>query len=203
MSSLEYHEPILSDLAPAGFYIGLRVGFSFPSEELNCLPSSWVDHYTLHGYVVHDPMMKWVYGNQGVMRISSLQIPDPTGVLAAAAGFGLRYGAVASIMAQGEHGRRSYGQFLRSDREYTAGELATLHDILRVLHGDSGLRRALTAAEIEALKLQSTGLRLKQIAAELDISISAVKARLASAKRKLGAQTPSQAAKIATTRGIL
>ena len=120
-----------------------------------------------------------------------------------AAGFGLRHGAVVSVLASGGSGRRSYGNFARSDRPFTDGELELLRGLVQHLHQASGQQLSLTEAEIEALGLQSQGLRLKQIAAELNISISAVKARLSNAKRKLGAQTPSQAASIAKSRGIL
>ncbi|SMX34716.1 helix-turn-helix transcriptional regulator [Actibacterium lipolyticum] len=198
----DYTEQLLS-LAPSGCYIGLRVGFSFPAEELNKLPDDWVEFYTANGLVVHDPVMKWVYANHGFVRWSEIGLDDPRGVLESAARFGLRYGVVASITAPGEQGKRSYGNFMRSDREFQVEEIEALHDILQRLHDAGAQQLALTNAEIEALTLQSQGLRLKQIAGELDISISAVKARLANAKRKLGAQTPSHAASIARTRGLL
>jgi DNA-binding CsgD family transcriptional regulator len=51
--------------------------------------------------------------------------------------------------------------------------------------------------------MQAAGMRLKQVAAELGISESAVKARLNNAKRKLGAKTLSQAASLAASRRIL
>ncbi|MDP1578590.1 MAG: helix-turn-helix transcriptional regulator, partial [Cypionkella sp.] len=81
-----------------------------------------------------------------------------------------------------------------------------MEDLLRImqhLHAGPEDEKSLTNAEIEALKLQSEGLRLKQIAAQLGISESAVKARLNNVKRKLGARTQSQAASIAAARRIL
>ena len=51
--------------------------------------------------------------------------------------------------------------------------------------------------------MQSEGMRQKQIAAALNISESAVKARLNNVKRKLGAKTQSQASSIAVARKIL
>ncbi len=203
MTTLQSASKTFAAIAPAGHYVGLRVGFSFPAEEANCLPDPWVEFYTTHGLVVHDPVMKWIYANQGAIRYGEITLPDPLRVLETAERFGLRHGAVVSVTAAGDGGRRSYGQFLRADRPFTDAELAQLHAMILDLHRGSVAQRALTAAEIEALRLQSSGLRLKQIAAELGISISAVKARLSSAKRKLGAQTPSQAAMIASTRGIL
>ena len=75
--------------------------------------------------------------------------------------------------------------------------------MLESLHDGHDDAPSLTAAEIEALKMQASGMRLKQIAARLGISESAVKARLNNVKRKLGAKTQSQAASIAAARRIL
>lgn len=189
--------------APAGFYVALRVGFSFPEEEMNHLPETWVEFYTTHGLVVHDPALKWVYGHSGAMRFSDLGLPDPHQVRAHAAVFGLSFGAVASVMIKADKGRRSYGLFFRDDRDFMDAELETLHRVVERLHVGREDERSLTAAEIEALKMQADGLRLKQIAAQLGISESAVKARLNNVKRKLGARTQSQAASIAAARRIL
>lgn len=193
----------IDQISPAGFYVAIRVGFSFPEEELNQLPENWVEFYTTHGLVVHDPAMKWVYSNTGGMRFSDMELPDPHQVRERAAVFGLSHGAAVSIKTAADRGRRSYGLFFRSDRDFEAKDLAALQQIVARLHEGVESESTLTTAEVEALKLQSSGLRLKNIAAELGISESAVKARLNNAKRKLGAKTQSQAASIAASRRLL
>ncbi len=190
-------------IAPAGFYVALRVGFSFPEAEVNQLPETWVEFYTTHGLVVHDPSLKWVYTHTGAARSSELGIPDPQQVRGHAEVFGLIFGAVASFSAKADKGRRSYGLFFRDDRDFSETDLERLHRIVERLHMGREDEPSLTAAEIEALKMQAEGLRLKQIAARLGISESAVKARLNNVKRKLGARTQSQAASIAAARRIL
>ncbi|WP_136682874.1 helix-turn-helix transcriptional regulator [Falsirhodobacter xinxiangensis] len=188
-------------LSPVGFYIALHVGFSFPQEEVNRLPLPWVEYYTIHGLGVHDPVMRWFYSSPGsIIRWSAIDIADPRGVMAAAHEHGLIHGAAATIT--GLAGRRSYANFFRDDRPFTDDELEQLFTILSHLHDGDLEDVSLTPAEVEALRMQSEGKRLKQIAWELGISVSAVKARLASAKRKLGAQTASQAAVLATARRI-
>jgi LuxR family transcriptional regulator len=188
----------IEQIAPAGFYVALRVGFSFPEEEFNELPQNWVEFYTTHGLVVHDPAMKWVYGNTGVVRMNDISLPDPHQVRARAAVFGLSHGAAISVMVPADRGRRSYGLFYREASDFAEQELTVLHGILKRLHAG-----ALTAAEVEALQMQAGGLRLKQIAGELNISESAVKARLNNAKKKLGAKTLTQATSIAAARRII
>ena len=193
----------IEQISPAGFYVAIRVGFSFPEEEMNELPDNWVEFYTMHGLVVHDPAMKWVYANTGAARMSDIALPDPHLVRQRAAVFGLNHGAVISVMSAGDRGRRSYGLFFRDDRDFEEIDLRRLHIIVTQLHSGSEGEGPLTAAETQALRMQSEGLRLKQIAAEIGISESAVKARLNNAKRKLGARTQSQAASIAAARRIL
>lgn len=204
MTRLQEFTDQIGMLAPAGFYVALRVGFSFPTEELNQLPDLWVEHYTKHGLVVYDPMMKWVYASTGIARISEIESPDPLGVVSTAAIFGLAHGAVASAHLPTDHGRRSFGFFFRADREYLAPELDLLSSMLSMLHSDQAqpMEQSLTGAEIEALRLLSRGMRLRQIADTIGISESAVKARLNGAKRKLSARTVSQAATIAASRRL-
>jgi LuxR family transcriptional regulator, quorum-sensing system regulator SdiA len=202
MSRLSDYTDSIHRMAPAGFYLALRVGFTFPEEELNRLPHPWVDHYTRHGLVVHDPLMKWVYAHQGAARWTDLEIPDPREVRQAAVDHGLSFGAVASASSPAERGKRSYGLFFRADRDFNEGELANLRILLETLHSGAKLERNLTANEIEALQLLASGLRLQQIADRLGISESAVKARLNNAKAKLGARTASQAASLAASRRL-
>lgn len=203
MSPLIAMKPEILAIAPAGFYVALRVGFSFPEEELNCLPENWVEFYTTHGLVVHDPAMRWVYGNTGVARLSDIPDPDPHRIRAHAAIFGLSHGAVVSIMSSADRGRRSYGLFYRDDRNFEVDDMVQLQRIMQDLHAGNDNDPGLTPAEIEALRMQAAGMRLKQVAAELGISESAVKARLNNAKKKLGAKTLSQAASMAASRRIL
>jgi LuxR family transcriptional regulator, quorum-sensing system regulator SdiA len=202
MSRLNEYTDTVLRMSPAGFYLALRVGFTFPEDELNRLPDAWVEYYTRHGLVVHDPLMKWVYANQGAARWTDLDIPDPQDVRLAAQVHGLGYGAVSSAVTASERGKRSYGLFFRSDRDFNDGELANLRILLETLHSGAKLERNLTANEIEALQLLASGLRLQQIADRLSISESAVKARLNNAKVKLGARTASQAASLAAGRRL-
>ncbi len=61
----------------------------------------------------------------------------------------------------------------------------------------------LTGSQIEVLILLCRGLGLKQIAGELGLSESAVRARLSGARRKMSAQTTAQVIAEAFRRGAL
>lgn len=190
-------------LAPAGFYLAIRVGFAFPMVEQNHFPASWVREYTASGMIVHDPAMSWAYKNCGVARWSELGEEDSQGVLELAKTHGLNFGAVASCLDQGGGGQRSFGFFCRSDREYEAAELETLNEALVASHRAHTRPKNLTAAELETLGLVKNGLLMKEIACLLGISESAIKQRLKNARLKLNAKTGPQAAARATMLGMI
>lgn len=192
-----------ASLAPAGYYIALRIGFAFPLAEQNALPPAWVDHYTRQNFMLADPVMRWLYGNSGAIRWSAIDLPDPRGVLTEAARFGLRYGVAISFDDPGPKGQRSFASFCRPDRELTDEEIAVLGGKLEWLHVAMAPPTNLTQAELEALRMVKEGCLVKEIASRLGVSEGAVKQRLKNAKAKLGAKTGSQAVSAATGYGLI
>ena len=202
MASLDC-ERNFGGLAPAGYYVALRVGFILPSNERNTMPQAWIDHYTRRGYLVHDPVIRWVYSNSGVMRWSAIRLPDPRNVMRVAAEYGMRFGAAVSCPPIGDNGQRSFGTFARSDREYTDPELSLLKERFFQMHADAMPPANLTRAEIEALSMMREGLLLKEIAGRLGVTEGAIKQRIRSAKEKLHAKTASQAVSCAAGYGLI
>jgi LuxR family transcriptional regulator len=190
-------------LAPAGYYIALRLGFAFPMEERNQLPSEWVARYTTGGLMLVDPVLKWVFRNHGVVRWSEIDLPDPAGVLSLAANHGLQFGATVSCADYGPSAQRTYGSFARRDREFTDTELTMLSVEVERLHENSAPPTNLTQAELEALRMVRDGLLMKEIAGLLGVSEGAVQQRLKNAKLKLNASTSSQAVAMATGFGLI
>jgi LuxR family transcriptional regulator len=180
-------------LAPAGFYIAIRVGFAFPEFEHNALPLGWVHTYARGGLIMGDPVMRWVYMNAGTIRWSDVDIADDQGVLAQAAEFGLTFGVAVSISGDQADGLRSFGTFCRSDREYSDGEMDELSRNLGQLHIDLSPPDDLTEAEIDALDYLNKGMLIKEVAHTIGISEGAVKQRIRSARDKLRARTTAQA----------
>jgi LuxR family transcriptional regulator len=194
---------MFSRLAPAGFYVAIRVGFAFPMVEHNRLPGGWVREYGASGFIVHDPAMIWVYKNCGVARCSALGVEDAQGVLELAKNYGLNFGAVSSCVDGKSGGQRSFGFFFRSDREYESAELDLLHAAVAGAHQAYARPSNLTANEIETLSLVKNGLLMKEIASLLGVSESAIKQRLKNARLKLNAKTGPQAAATATMLGMI
>jgi LuxR family transcriptional regulator len=75
--------------------------------------------------------VKWGIQNEGAIRWSDLSATDTGGVLAAAAGFGLKYGVSISIVGATS---RSLGSFASPDREFTDEEIAQLTACLTQMH---------------------------------------------------------------------
>lgn len=191
------------DLANAGFYIALRVGFAFPLEEQNALPKPWVEHYTKHRFMLHDPVIRWIYSNTGAIRWGEIELADPMRVLDQAQTFGLRYGMAVACFDGNREGQRSFGTFARSDREFDASEMEVLRLYVERLHRAKAPPTNLTEAEIEALRMVKEGMRLKQVAHELGVTEGAIKQRLKNAKLKLNAQTSAQASAMASEYGLI
>jgi LuxR family transcriptional regulator len=170
---------------------------------MNKLPPAWVDHYTIHRFMLYDPVIRWIYANTGAIAWSAIDLPDPMRVLDQAQTFGLRYGVAVACYDGNKEGQRSFGTFTRSDREFEKDEVDALYAYVLKLHHAKAPPTNLTKAELEALKMVKDGQRLKQIAHALGVTEGAVKQRLKNAKTKLGAQTSAQAAAMVREFGLI
>lgn len=193
----------IGQLAPAGYFVALRIGFAFPIEEINALPPQWVEHYTRHRYMLFDPVVRWAYANTGVVHWDDLSGDDPKGILGKAQHHGLNHGVTISVFDGNAEGQRSFGSFARDDRPFIDLEIKLLEAFVKRRHKEMAPPTNLTDAEISALRMVKDGMRLKQIAFELDVTEGAVKQRLKNAKGKLGAKTSTQAATMAAQYGII
>lgn len=180
----------LGDLSPAGYFLGLHIRFTSPLLSFQTYDQAWKDHYTENGYALRDPLIAWGFSTTGATRWSAMKIPDPFGILAEAATFGLHYGVSVSC---GPISSRTIGGCARSDREFTDTELRKIEQITIRLHEMSQPPESLTQAQIEALQRIAAGDRYAAAAAKLSISESALKARLNSARQRLLARTMAEA----------
>lgn len=186
---------------PVGYYLGLRIRFAYPAAETNCLPKSWVDHYSREKFFFADPALRWSYHHTGAARWNDLADDDPMQMIRQGKGHGLWFGAVAAFNEN--DGLRSYGLFYRDDREYDDDELALLAGYIRDLHGELAPPTSLTRAEIEVLRRIKNGGKLKEIAWQLGVTESAIKQRLRNARDKLGASNATHAATLASEFGLI
>jgi len=189
---MEANLEALSKLAPAGFSAGLHIRFASPLVYVRTYDDAWTKIYDDNAYALRDPLVFWGLGVKGHTRWSAIRLPDPFNILGQARTFGLAYGAVISC---GPITSRSIVGIAHSEREFTDVEIAEAVRIVGALHAAAEPPTELTPAQVEALRLLADGDRHTAAAAKLGISESAFKARLQSARVRLGARTTAQALK--------
>lgn len=180
----------LGDQAPAGYILGLHLRFAAPLLMFQTFDQKWIERYTQQAYAMRDPMIAWGIAQSGATRWSDIDLPDPFEIMKDAGKHGLKYGVVVSC---GPMASRTVGGIARADREFNDEEIAAITGIVLKLHHETEPPDHLTRAEIEALEVVSSGERYAAGAARLGISESALKARLASARKKLFARTSAEA----------
>ncbi len=185
---LELHQ--LSLIATAGYFVGLHIRFASPLMMFQTYRQDWADHYTNNGYALRDPMIGWGFSTIGASRWSEMNVPDHFGILQEAAEYGLRYGVTVSC---GPVSSRTIAGAARGDREFDDAEMSRVETIVNRLHDMTEPPDSLTDAQVEALRLIAAGDRHAAAAAKLNISESALKARLTSARQRLLARTTAEA----------
>jgi LuxR family transcriptional regulator len=117
--------------SPTGFAIGLHLEFTTSKYIFQHYSRPWMEEYSRRGLILSDPTVRWGIENVGWIRWSELARLDAAGVLAAAAEFGLRFGASVSIVGPAS---RSLGSFASADREFTEAEIAGFAACLQEMH---------------------------------------------------------------------
>ena len=190
--SLQANFDALSQIAPVGFSAGLHIRFASPLIYVRTYDEAWTKIYDENAYALRDPLVFWGLGVKGHTRWSAIKLPDPFNILGQARSHGLAFGAVISC---GPITSRSIVGMAHSEREFTDEEIAEAVKIVHNLHLAAEPPTELTPAQVEALRLLADGDRHAAAAAKLGISESAFKARLQSARVRLGARTTAQALK--------
>ncbi|AXQ94378.1 autoinducer binding domain-containing protein [Cereibacter azotoformans] len=199
-SKLDLELSQLRRVAPAGYYMGLHIRFASPLVTLQSYREDWIEYYTEKGYLLYDPSIRWGMVESGTRRWSDFADSDPRGVVAEAAQFGLRFGVSCSW---GAVSGRSIGSFARSDREFTDREVELVFELFQRVHELTLPPDELTQPQIDALRCIGNGDRHAAAAQKLGISESALKARIAGARQRLGARTTAEAIQRAKDYGLI
>ncbi|MBT0955784.1 autoinducer binding domain-containing protein [Alphaproteobacteria bacterium KMM 3653] len=176
--------------SPRGYFAGLHIRFSYALFNFHTYDNTWLEHYTSQAYAMRDPTIAWGFSTTGETRWSDLQSLDPFGIFDDAARFGLVYGV---SLSHGPISSRSIVSAARDDREFSDDEISTMRDIVHRLHNLTEPPESLTKAQTDALRLIAEGDRHTAAAAKLNISESALKARLTAARERLLARTTAEA----------
>lgn len=192
----------LGSVATAGHIIGF--GYTMSEGVMfmeNRFPPRWQRRYDGQAYLFRDPVVTWFTNNIGTLRWSELDLPDTYGVLADAKRYGLAFGSVFSIEA---NSKRHFMSVARGDRDLTDAEVESVFQRFTVWSQCVSLGiPKLELGEIEVLRCIGEGMDKADAAAALDVSISTIKLRQASAMKKLQAKSLQQAIKFATSARLI
>lgn len=191
-ANIDLHFLRLGRIAPEGFFVGLHIRFAAPLIYHQTYPQGWVDRYTERAYALRDPIIAWGFLGNGTSRWSEVRIPDPFNIMGEAREFGMKFGLAVSY---GPIKSRTIASACRADREFDDAEIERFAKIVGELHEMTQPPTSLTKAQIDALRCVAEGDRHAAAAAKLNISESAFKARLNSARQRLLARTTAEALK--------
>jgi len=190
----------LSDIAPGGYLLALRIRGTSPLQAYHTYPQAWIDEYTQSGYMLRDPLMTWALTVGGTIRWSSALLPDPFRIFRKAAAHGLHYGA---SVAHGPLRALTICSMAHPDREFSDDEIAAAKAITIAAHDASEMPGALPDAEKHLLAAIGRGTGAKAIAADLGLSPADAHEALEALSGKLMARTPQEALRHATEYKLL
>jgi LuxR family transcriptional regulator, quorum-sensing system regulator SdiA len=196
------HRNVFRSIGEDGFHLALGISYHAPKEEIMEMPASWTTHYGRSGMMLDDPLFKWSASNVGFVRLSDFKYRDIAAFAEEARTHGLTHMAAFSVTSEAPY-ERSFGTIARNDRDFSRKEMDDCLEALQALHQEKSNPPRLTKAEIEALRHLRNGKRMKQISFELGVTEGAIKQRLQSARRKMGATNALQATSIASSFGLL
>ena len=189
-AEIQRRTKILTDIAPFGIFYALHFRFALPLMHFQTYPAAWTDRYTEQAYALRDPIIAWGFSETGSTRWSEIAIPDPFDILGQAREFDMNFGLAVSC---GPIKSRTIAAASRPDREFSDEEIEKFNGVISDMHDLTRPPDSLTPAQIKALQLIANGDRHAAAAAKLNISESALKARLASARSSLKARTTAEA----------
>lgn len=182
----------LEALAPAGYFLALRVRGASPLMVFKTFPQVWLDTYMENGYMMRDPITTWALTLGGTIRWSSPFLPDPFGVLRHAGEHGLKFGA---SIAHGPRTALSLCSICRQDREPSQDEIAEARDIVLRLHALTEPPASLSDTQKAALKAMGAGGGAPAVARALGVSEAAARAQMRDLTEMLFATSADEAAR--------
>lgn len=187
----------LRSIGSSGFFLGFGINLRGSEHMQIEYPQAWQDEYEAGAYYIADPIVIWVFTQNGYKRWSEITFPDVRGVMQKAKRHGMIYGAVFACTVEK---KKCFLTVARDDRELTNTELALLDARFNIWSNIVMGKAHLTDGELDVLRLLRDGFAQKQIADNLSIAESTVKKRALSACNKLGAKSRTHAVAIAVSR---
>lgn len=173
---------VLESVSGSGYT--LMVNFSIMGyEHFECtFHDSWKEQYDSGNYLLEDPVFRWALSNEGEVRWSEIELPDPLQVLKKSQRYGLEFGAAFSALTGA---RRSMVFVSRADRELTDREMFEVRAATSAFFNKLRPPPLPTDDELNILRLLiHEDLSYSEIADRLCISLSGVKSRFLRLREK-------------------
>ncbi len=180
----------LGALCPPGFVLAFNVTLKGAEHLHSTYPQAWQRHYQNSGLLLVDPIMWWIRSNTGHIRWSDVKFPDVANTLGKANKYGINFGASFSMRL---NDKLSFLSASRENREFTNEEIQILQFTFSRLAQIVFDKPELSEPEKDMLRDLANGFGHKEIANRHNIAVSTVKARIVSARNKLGSRSSTQA----------
>ena len=154
IADIEARAADLIPLAPAGYFLAIRLRGASPLLTFSTFPQAWMDAYMERGYMMRDPVTTWALTLGGSIRWSSPFLPDPFGIFREAAKHGLTFGA---SVATGPVSALTLCSLARGDRDLTDAELAAAKAAVTDLHDLTAPPKALAPDDRAILAALASG----------------------------------------------
>lgn len=118
-------------MCDTGYALAVHLRMAAPTLLYQTYSQAWADHYTIKGFMLFDPVVRWGLTNTGRVMWDSLTGEDPEGVIAAANSFGLTHGWTYAV---GPVNSRTIGGLTRSTRAHSLEEVAEIEGIVNGIH---------------------------------------------------------------------
>lgn len=178
----------ISAIGSEGYFVMVNHSRKGPEFIQSSYPQEWQTEYDENSYHLKDPAFLWSLAKNGSRRWSEIKLPDPSGVMKKARRFGLIYGA---IFSKGFLTKKSVFSVARDDRELTDDEISFLAGWFERYVTACNRKQAFSIKELDVLQCLANDMTVDEAAENLNISASAAKARLKTARDRYGVKTNS------------
>lgn len=139
----------LGSLCDRGFALAVHIRLIRPTLLYQTYAQPWVEHYSMKGYMLTDPTVRWGLENTGSIRWPDLAAQDTAGVFADALKFGLTNGCT---FATGPAASRTIASATKSGADFTDGERTRIAALVDAIHQATDGFEKLPAVVQQALK---------------------------------------------------
>ncbi len=188
-AAFQAHLDDVEAIGTAGYSMVVNGRLLGPEHFETTYPDSWQERYEKLNWIALDPILNWAFrGPGGDERWSEIVVGSigAKRFMKAAKDVGLCYGG---IFVRNIGTGTSFLSVARSDRELTAAEMVKMSTIATEFFADITTEERISGKAIDVLQRLADNQSISEIAEALNISESAVKARLNDARKKTGVPT--------------